>query len=372
MNYFITRLPLTYINAVEAQHYFKVEPEDSILIILYKDIDSDDIRRIKKMLDHSLWSGIYYLPYNVETLQNEREGGEHKSKFINPIGRIKDILNFVNKLNSVANYDGSVERVFIGDYNIVSMRHITNRLKPHEIFILDEGSKVCQIYHQRQREIHNKRWRLLKKNFWKCVFASVLFGYQMQEFKDFSFFSTYDLLSTDKIKVYRNHYSHLKKNINTLDRFPGVFFLGQCKVKHGSMKLAVYIDYLIKIKKWFNNLKIIYIPHVGEEHKHLELIQKETGFKIVEFDVPIEYKLCVDGPIPSVIASFVSSALQNCDNILQGMAKVMAFYIYPDDFIGEGKEVTYEEYKYYETHQSESFSVVKLPTSKHGSGKATI
>lgn len=55
MNYFVIRLPLTYINAVEARHFFRISSEDSILIILYQNEQSVDIRQIKKILIQDEW-----------------------------------------------------------------------------------------------------------------------------------------------------------------------------------------------------------------------------------------------------------------------------------------------------------------------------
>lgn len=360
MNYFLIRLPLTYINAVEAQFHFKIEPEKSILVILYRDINYVDIRHIEKMIDKSKWKEILYLPYNVASME-----WRCNSKVLRlfHLEKIKKIRDFVHCLDSATQNKFPVERVFLGDYNIASMRHLVNRLKPRECIYLDEGFKVFQIIHQAQNEICISRIsKFMSLKFWKSIAASCVFGYQMQPIPQAMFFSAWDLQKECcEVQLVRNNYDFHRQGMVEDNRVHGVYFLGQMFSEAGLMEFETYLNYLRKIQNHYSSEKIYYIPHRGEDKSNIEVIVQELGFELLNFDQPIEYKLCVEGPIPEQIISFCSSALVNCDIILKGVAKVVAIYIDPKDFIHPKKEVEETYYRFLDALPSPSFSVVRLP-----------
>lgn len=359
MNYFLIRLPLTYINAVEAQFHFKIKPEDSTLVIFYRDIQYVDIRHIEKMIDKSKWQEILYLPYNVDSM--DWHCPSSVLRFLR-LERLKKIREFVNCLDTAIHKGHTVERVFLGDYNIASMRHVANRLQPKECIYLDEGFKVFQIMHQTQEEMNTSQIsKGFTFQFWKAIGARYVFGYHMQSLPQSIFFSAWDLQKECReVQLVRNNYDFHRSKIDE-NRVPGVYFLGQMFSEARLMEFETYLNYLRKIQNHYSGEKIYYIPHRGEDTANIDRIISELGFELLNFDQPIEYKLCVEGPIPEQIVSFCSSALINCDIILKGMSRVVAVYIYPEDFIHPKKAVEEQYYRFLETLSSPSFSVIRLP-----------
>jgi hypothetical protein len=364
MNYFIIRCAITYLNAIEAQHYYKLTPHNSILIILYRPDDRLDTEHIVKMIDPSLWKAINFLPYNVQALISEKiPDYNHKSFFYSKTVKFFYVYKFIRRLNSAIKKNEPVEKVFVGDYNIPSMRHLTNQLRPHEIINLDEGAKVSMIYRKRAKSDRKSFQPVMRKNFWKDKMSSLLFGYKMSALKNVSFFSAWDLgwfETSNNIKVDRNNFEKLKTGLKTLKKDSCILFAGQSLSEVNYMDEDVYLDYLAAVKNWFGGKKIIYVTHRGDHPSKLEKIKKKIGLKVISLDLPIEYQLCLKGPIPEAVASFNSSSLQNLDNIAGGLINIFSFYIHPEHIRPDRRLIAHEYFEYLALATSESFKVVHL------------
>ena len=72
---------------------------------------------------------------------------------------------------------------------------------------------------------------------------------------------------------------------------------------------------------------MVYIIHRRENKDKLKLIERELGWDMRLFDCPIEYQLAMIGPIPLVLASFFSSALDSCALIFKNDLKIVSFKI---------------------------------------------
>lgn len=362
MNFFVIRLPLTYLNALEAQSYFHIKPEESVLIILYLEIDSVDIRQINKILDPGQWSEIHYLPHNVESLHNGSDDNKENYKKISYAEKWKNIRRFVRRFDEVLKDRQGVEKIFIGDYSIASMRHIVNTLKVKErnVFLLDEGLRVYRNYRTAVSRKKKGTGYIFDVNKWKYFVASLIFSYRMEELKAFSYFSSWDLPETEEMKVYKNDFRHLKKNIDNLEKSSSVYFLGAPWLDRKLIDPDVLFAYYKKIKEHFSGRKIVYVPHRDEQQKYIDFLAENTGFEIVNFHLPIEYVICFLGPVPSAIASFHSSALQTCSNILGENSRVVSFYMNTNDLCSSiGKDME-AGFKYYESIETDYFQVVRL------------
>ncbi|BCL60681.1 hypothetical protein DGMP_13740 [Desulfomarina profundi] len=360
MNYFVIRLPLTYINAVEARHFFRISSEDSILIILYQNEQSVDIRQIKKILVEGEWKKIYWLPYNVDACLADSEKGLETNLFLKFWSRQKAIRSFIKDYKDTLKKQEKADRIFIGDATIASMRHIVNSLEPSETVVIDEGSKVYFNYTRyidgMDENIKNRINKIYLKN---CI-AEKVFGYRMRELEEISFFSAWDLKPHRKVQVYKNNFTYLGRRLRDLQRTEEVYFLGAPLVDHKRFDTDVYYNYLLRIKNYFSDRPVLYIPHRDETEPHLNRVRQETGFEIARFDLPIEYKICVDGPVPHILAGFLSSALQTCDKIFNGYVEVISFYIENYHFQWQRHEYE-EQYNYLKSRQTASFKVISPP-----------
>ena len=359
MNYFITRLALTYVNFLEVQQYFNIRPEDSTLIVLYQDIQSPDNQQINRMLNPALWARIHFLPYNVDALNSDPGKRNQFGRIGKKIFKIRDISKFIKKLDKSIPYEGETEKVFIGDHHIASMRHLVHRLKAQEVILVDEGARVYGIFEKRKNEVKDNALLRAKKIHWKHIGARLFFGYHMQHLRDYSFFSSWDFPDDAGIKVYKNDYTFLQKNMEMLERTTDVLLLGQPFIDRKRMLPDVYLGYLDKIQRRFEGRKILYKPHRGESSSVLEYIKERTGFEIADIFLPVEFHLTMNGPVPYAVAGFISSALQNCQILLDKKAHVISFQVDINDILWD-KNMVSSLYTYYSTIQSDAFSVVKL------------
>ena len=71
--------------------------------------------------------------------------------------------------------------------------------------------------------------------------------------------------------------------------------------------------------------ELLYVAHRREDHSLLNKIQQDLGFRITRFDYPIEYQIAFIGPRPAILASFISSALENCRQIFKDSMKIVSF-----------------------------------------------
>ncbi|TKB05600.1 hypothetical protein [Desulforhopalus sp. IMCC35007] len=364
INIFVIRLPLTYLNAVEAQSHFNIPPQNSILIILYRDIEYVDIRHIKKLLDTSQWREIHYLPYNVPTLLNEN-GVVTSNPLTSQILRTRYIKTFVSIYENALNRYNDVIRVFIGDYHIPSMRHIVNCVEPHQTILLDEGFNVYRV-HKRLKNKNESQGNVA--HFFRRLqhkLYDTFFGYKMYDLNNLTFFTSYQLGSTSEIPVITNTYDAIRKNINTQQHAEYVYFVGQSLSEIGAMEEDIYLKYLKKIARWFLPKKVIYIPHRGDAEEKLNRIQTEIGLTVKNLDMPIEYELCSTTELlPAAIAGFNSSALQNIDNIFKNSMPIFSFYIEPNEISAKKRDMYCSYSEYLKTLSSSTFSVVHLPTDK--------
>lgn len=360
MNYFVIRLPLTYINAVEARHFFRISSENSILIILYQNDQDVDRRQIKKILVQDEWKKIVWLPYNVTACLSGPERSADKNLFLKLWYRQKGVRSFIRAYEDILKRSEKADRIFIGDAAIASMRHIVNSLKPFETVVLDEGSKVYFNYNRYITGLSRNPQNRIKKDCLKNLMAEIFFGYRMQELEKISFFSAWDLEPHQNVQVYKNNFPYLGRRLRDLQRTEEVYFLGAPLVDHKRFDADVYYNYLLRIKNYFSNRSVLYIPHRDETEPHLERVRQETGFKIARFDLPIEYKICVDGPVPDTLAGFLSSALQTCDKIFKGYVEVLSFYIENRHFQWQRHEYE-EQYNYLKSRQTTGFKVITPP-----------
>lgn len=367
MNYFVIRVPLSYLNAVEAQYYYKIKPEESILVILCQERYPVDLKVIKIILDDSLWKEIHYVSYNLSAFRLSQKREKERNIFCKYSNNIILIKQFVKELNSVKQDNQTASRVFIGNENTASMRHIVNSIKPEEIVIIDEGFAVINNFAEKIKTMKGKFRSFSIRDRMKEFFAKQIFGYKLQSLQNVLYFSSYKIGNNNNIRIDRNTYGKLRLDLSKQIPVKQVLFLGQPMIEHSYMDTDVYVDCIRQIKKYYSSSDFIYCPHRDEHPRNLERLKSELGLKIKYSELPIEYRLAKEKVLPEVIAAFYSSALQNFYHMFDGMVKVESFKIKSSDFACDNK-IKLDEiencYSYLRTLESETFHVTKMPLNE--------
>ena len=364
MNYFIIRVPLSYLNAVEAQYYYKIKPEESTLVVLCQDQYPVDLKVIKTILDTSLWHEVHYVSYNLSAFLFNQYRDKKRDSIPGYFNKISVIREFVKELNSIPQNNQTGSRVFIGNENIATMRHIANSINPNEIILIDEGFAVLNTIAEKIKSMNGKFKGLLLRDCMKEFLAKKMFGYKIQSLKNVVYFSSYQIDSENTIKIVRNTYEKLRLDLSKQKTVKQVLFLGQPMIEHSYMTKDAYFDCMRQIKHYYSSSDFVYCPHRDEHPSNLEQLSSDLGLKIKYSQLPIEYRLTKEKNLPEIIAAFYSSALQNIYHMFNGMIMIESFKIHSSDFVCENKKTLDEIencYNYLKMLKSKTFLVTKLP-----------
>lgn len=116
--------------------------------------------------------------------------------------------------------------------------------------------------------------------------------------------------------------------------------------------------YLKKVRSYFSDKKIVYVAHHRENKNNLDYLRDKLKYDVIQFEFPFEYQISIIGPRPSVVASFFSSALDNCRLIFDDEIKIVSFRINLEKC--PIKDEIESIYDYYKSKENECFQVVSL------------
>jgi hypothetical protein len=324
--------------------------------------------RLKVLVVEHDWNRVYYITvanYPIPTFESAFLGPRISEQVR---GFIYDYHKYLDKkeVDNIVKILGSATNLFLGDYmrsvyQVPHMYHFANTLKHERLFLLDDGTNVNTINDDRRiafpiESNSNGPGSYLYRL--KKMLRDRLIEWNDKAADSVTFFSAYDINVQDGDFLIKNEYKYLRSLTKNAAPSDEVFFLGQCMVEGGYMTEEVYLEYLNKINDYFAHEKMIYIPHPRESAHMIGKIREYPGLTIKSFNVPIECEICLNGNRPKVLASFFSSALQNC-RIMLGDISIIAFYVPPVHLLRDHEYVN-TVYQYYSSHTSELFTIVTL------------
>jgi hypothetical protein len=354
---FLVKSPLQLLNAIEAKHYFRLNTEDCVLIIMGDRKSQPQILELANIQHH--WGKVVLLE-NVNLLfGNPLEENSHYSaiKSIWQSDIFRSPAFNIRRLNRISQHIGEVRYIFMGYARYVYMRHFVNRTPHQKTFLLDDGSATIQIAKERKEGL-NKASRLSVDKKIK-LFAKKLFQRLKSEEKEsLCFFTAYDVEPGEKDEVIKNNYDYIRSVNKILEQDDVVYFLGSPLSEAGIMEQKEYLECLEKVNNYFRGLKLVYVAHRREKKENLEEIRKSLNIDVVLFNFPIEYQIAMVGPRPKILASFVSSALDNCRLIMGKELTIISFKLRLKNC--QRREDIELLYNYYTTKVSDNFSVIPL------------
>ncbi|MDH5473738.1 MAG: hypothetical protein OEY61_12870, partial [Gammaproteobacteria bacterium] len=126
----------------------------------------------------------------------------------------------------------------------------------------------------------------------------------------------------------------------------------------GIMSKVDHFSALKQIVEYFSEKNVIYISHRRENRKNLDEISQSLNIKVCHFDYPLEFQLAMIGPRPVIVASFVSSVIENLRLIMGNDLKIVSFKFRPGTY--KYQERIDATYTYYEKNLGDNFCVVPL------------
>ncbi|KAB0666493.1 hypothetical protein F6V25_03475 [Oryzomonas japonica] len=363
-NVFLIETPLQLLNAIEAKNCFGLL--NNCLIVR---LDTNCYREIfKRLIDEREWDCVQYITFHNKTITlASKLLGQRVSDKIR--GFCYDYQQYLNrkKLDDIALSLGKVKNAYLGNYmkslyDMKYMYHFANTLAYENLYILDDGTDTLLISDER-KNICSEKESPEKLGSWflrlKATLRKTFIDWNDKDADMVTFFSAYDIEVGNGDRLIRNEYTYLREIATHTEPSDEVFFLGQWLVEDGYMKEDLYLDYLTKVKDYFANERLFYIPHPRESVTMINKIKESLGFNIRRFDVPIEYEISIRENMPKVLASFFSSALKNCQMILGQKVRIKAFYIAPEHLM-RAPDLARKIYEQYEDIADENFEVIKL------------
>lgn len=366
-NVFVVDTIFQLLNAIEAANSLNMSNNHLVII----NPEGQVSRSFRSLINEKDWVKVHYVSLIIDTERCKyRIFGPSAAESIRKwygrylhFRRMRRVANIIKKLKEVNN-------LFIGHYWLeykYFMRHFANKLKHQTLYLLDDGTDTIDINNKRKLSnipqcgasttVGTDSERLLKKI--ENHFRKKYWNWNTAEAESVTFFTTYDINVRDGDHIIKNEYNYLRSLISRTTQIDEVYFLGDCLVDDKYMSEGQLIKYLQHAKTYFGNENIKYVPHPRESLKMIERVKEVVGFEIKKIDVPIEVELVLKGPIPKILASFCSSALESCSNIFGNRIRIVSFYLYPEHLLWQ-RDIIEGIYEYYKKKINSNFEIIRL------------
>ena len=352
-NIFLVKSPLQLLNAIEAKHHFELDDKNCYLLIMG---DRKSYSQLMKLVIASQqWSNVVLLNRVGLVAGNPWAVCDNLGD-IDKLRKtlLRSSLFSIRRLNRLARAIKDVKYVFIGNNNSPLMRHFANSLDHQQTVLLDDGTATLDIARQRMEgqvapkpSKLSKRIRLAAKRIFQKLNA--------RQPENVVFFTAYKIAVTGADRVISNDFAYLRNRALGLKATETVYFLGSPLSEVGIVSEDKYLESMRRVKKYYAGKDVLYVSHRRESPEKLARLKSEYGFELACFDYPVEYQLAFVGPRPVELASFISSALDNCRLIFEDKMKIVAFKI--NEINADRRDIVNEIYDNYELSVGENFIV---------------
>jgi hypothetical protein len=353
MNVFLIETPHQLLNAIEAKHALRLMNNNLIVLLL----EEYPIEAYASLLSSNEWETIQFVPFMKESKSPiTRYLKNHPAERVRGYYATWKIYQLRKRIDRLAASLGSVEKLLLGNYWREHMRHFGHVIRYRDLYLIDDGTATLIINDLRRRELSMANPKVLGRR--KLDLINRVIGLRTSMAEKVTYFTTYELETINTDEVIKNDYAFFREKAKTGKPGDEVFFLGMTLYDEGFTD-ELYLEQLERVKEYFKNDHLIYLPHKGEPAYRVDRVQKELGLEIRRFDVPIEYQLCVRGTVPKILASFFSSALENCRIIFGSHLHIKAVYLNPELFPLRSDFVR-NVYEYFQSKASPKFEIVRL------------
>lgn len=232
--------------------------------------------------------------------------------------------------------------VFTRGFSVAA--YIIHNLNYNEHILLDDGNATVIISEEFKTKGNlTQRFSLFKglnKKGFKYNLISwlyTLFGISVEkEVNTISFFTFYNLPKIKHQTIYNNNMSWLnalKSEGNLKVTNDIIFVVGTDFCGANILTVNDYTDELLKIKNYYQNKKLVYIPHPREKETFLNHL-KDQGFGMRLNTYNIELDFLLANEIPTHIAGTVSTALITL-KLIYGDATEVEYFVIQDDKLSE-------------------------------------
>lgn len=320
----IVRTPFQLFNCIEATKEFNCKGTN-ILICIYK--NEVDKNLFEEILKNFTWDKVYFFKLN-----------SFNRMFYSII------------LNNILKKYKKVEYCFFGLITSYIV-HAINQINAKENILIDDGNETFLIASNIKNNLYKEKFKntLVDKIVAKNLELSFL-----KDLKIFTFFNLESYLLSNE--VIKNEYCNFKKSINNFPINKEIFFIGSNLIDNYIEK-AYFEETLNNTIKYFNDYKIIYIPHRYEDINYLKNLSIKYGFELKKFSTILELAILQYGKKPSGLVTIRSTALET----LAYLYDIKFLNIIELDLTKLKKDSQVEEYKnLYKNYLEKKIPLVKV------------
>lgn len=365
---FVVDTPFQLLNAIEAAKSLALA-NNHLVVIKYPGLNQSAFRPLIKTED---WVSVIFLSLEIDGKSKAPEFlcSPMVRKWHSRLLHLKQRRKFTRICKSFR----QAGNLFLGHYWIqykYYMRHFANNLNHEKLYLLDDGTDTMDINKRRKcidlsldpaHEHQSKPEGSILAKF-KGYIRKRYWDWNLQEAESVTFFTTYGLEVRTGDHLVKNDYRYLKSLAINSTAINEVCFLGGCFFEDNFMKEEIYLEHLRKMKAYFEKEKIVYVPHPRQSAHMIETIASSLGFEIKQFGVPIEVAIVTGGYLPKVLASFTSSALESCVNILGQSLKIICFRIASEHLL-KGRGEIAAVYEHFNNKVNLNFTIIPLEISQ--------
>lgn len=342
MNVFLVLSPFQVINALEARAYFGAT--DNVLVAFRHTSSGYPISMFREVIDEADWSRVYY----QATYGEERIG--LVSKYV---WAYYSWLQ-QRRLETLAKTLGQAETLFVGSYLEPLVRHFCNSLPHQTLCILDSGTDTLMVNKARRKALDSK-----SPSFSRMALLSKLLGVKDRQAERAAFFTLFDIDVRPGDTLIPNRYTFFRTQLAQEPSGPEVWFLGGSLVVDSYVSEAVYLDYLQRVRRFYEGRKFVYLPHGREQDADVAKIATLLGCEVRRNALPVELELARAHTRPSEIASFISTALTSCHAMFGATLQVTAAYMDPAYF-PKYHDFVSDIYRQFRLEADDHFRVVEV------------
>jgi hypothetical protein len=299
---FLVQTPLHVINALEAIKKFGIV-ESTFFIVT-----SDHNKKWRLMMERML-------PTNAKRTYC-----------------IRDDFDVEKGTNAYAQHipflkDQNFELLFFADARLYIFVDIVNSLRVDSTFLMDDGTGTLLAVHSLMENGVYYDMSVSSSLTRQKEIEKVKKKYKLWELKPvkYNLFTVFDYPNCDYFNVVRNEMTRLCYSHEGTDK-DKVLFIGQPFVKIRHMKAKDYLACLLKVKSFYGEKEIKYLPHPREDSDFLNNLASLDGFSVIDTIETAENYIISTNNVPHSICGFLSTSLWNIAKFQKGV-EVASFKI---------------------------------------------
>lgn len=251
-------------------------------------------------------------------------------------------------------FKSSTDSLYIGDFRYSFTNMIRSIVDAPNVYLMDDGSATVVIIKDYiMKGKYSPDIELFyPKNLIKKIIIKGLYGRFLnknvlnKKLKVITLFGKEDIpngiykLQLANIKALKNNKNHMNNKM--------AYYYGSCYSEAGIISLEYELDFLYKVKKYYNNkgFNIVYCPHRRDSETKLSLLTNKLNFIVKRNTDIAELDLLNSEVLPQEVSGAYTSTLNNIKHLFPEI-NVTSFKLNPDKINPIHRKAISDIYTYY-------------------------